>query len=236
MNEQLIERNPNSFIPENTSDTYILMFKPDVYLKPTICGQAVQNVLLGLGDVISGGVHNIFYASSHGAKVSQWALDKWGGLPEVDEMKRVELVMGIESLRARYSQTQQDATLEELTYSILESTQYQIVSAVDCTFSEPWIRRLYTYLNFPDPVRGEESKRHVIDALLKRDLKFLFLQGPAGHNFLDIMKFTLRKTVRDYTKDIVNPSESLMHVPDPGQEKEMTFELLRDYFSQYPNI
>ena len=230
-----IEYKPVTVIPENTSDTYILMFKPDVYLKPTICNQAVQNILLGLGDVISGGVQTEFYRSSHGARVAQWAIDKWGTLSGLDEMKKVELVMGIESLRAEYSQKQDNINLGNLIYSVLDATQYRIVSEVECTFTEPWIRRLYTYLNYPDPVRGEDSKRQVIDALLKGNLKFLFVRGPAGHEFLDVIKFVFRKTVRDYTRDIVNPSESLMHVPDPGNEKEITFNLLRDYFSELPN-
>lgn len=229
--EKLIRRD---LIPEKEEGVTILMLRPDVFSKPTMATIAAQDILIGLGDVLTGTNSRGFYKSSHVARVTDWALDKWGIPKQPNEPQKAKSIMGIESLRARYTGRDGRAPiqLEEFIYSVLEATGYSILSEVECEFDEAWVKRLYPYLNDdePDPFLGKVTKSQIRETLTQGSLRFLFLEGPMGHDFIEIFRFYLRKTFRDYTQDWIDPVNSIAHIPDPGEEKDITFQLLRDYF------
>jgi hypothetical protein len=218
-------------IPDTLPDnTHLIMLKPDFYDKPNICESASKDILLGLGDVLCNHVSQGFYTSPHGEVVTNWALDQWREISIPDESKREPVVMGLESLRVNSS------TLTEipvLTKSILTAAGYTIKQEVECMFSESQIRRLYSFLDKPAiNIKEEIVKKEVLDSMLEKNIKFLFLSGPMGYDFLDVIRFFLRKTVRDYTREIVNSNESLIHIPDLDGEHIRTLKLLQDYFNQ----
>jgi len=229
--EKLIHRD---LIPDKEEGVSIMMLRPDVFLKPTIDTLAAQDILIGLGDVLSGMNNHDFYKSPHVARVTDWVFNKWGTLNRLNESQRAKSIMRIESLRARY--TDRDGRtpirLEEFIYSVLEATGYSILSEVECEFDDQWMKKLYPYLedDEPDPFLGEVTKSQIRESLKQTSLRFLFLEGPMGHDFIEIFRFYLRKTFRDYTQDWIDPVNSIAHIPDQGEEKDMTFQLLRDYF------
>ena len=229
--EKLVRRD---LIPDKEEGVSILMLRPDVFSKPTITTIAAQDILIGLGDVLTGTNNYEFYKSSYVARITDWALDKWGIPKEPNEPQRAKSIMGIESLRAKYADVngRTSIELEEFIYSVLEVTGYSILSEVECKFDDEWIKRLYPYLqdDEPDPFLGEITKSQIREALKQGSLRFLFLEGPMGYDFIDIFRFFLRKTFRDYTQDLIDPINSIAHIPDFGKEKDMTFQLLRDYF------
>ena len=222
---------PLEIIPQTVSGISILMLKPDVLTMPLISTEAAQDILLGLGDALSGKIFSDFYQSSHFSRTAQWALDRRGKPPVKEELNRSQLVMGLESLRARYSLVPGEINLTTFIYDTLGATQFHVLGEVECNFTESWIRKLYTNLNPPDPIYGEAWKQTVIDALQEGPLKFIFLQGQLEHKFLDVMKDILRKTLRNYGSDVGNLAKNIIHVPDEN-EAELTLGILKEYFKQ----
>lgn len=219
-------------IPEINSNIFIFMMKPDIFHKPTLVSGAAHDILLGLGDVLSGKNNSDFYTSSFGSRITDWAIDKWPHIKDIDDGVRSNLTMRLESLRADFTLNDGFINLEDFIYATFSASGYSILTEVECTFSEKWIRRLYPYLNKPTTYLEEQENQRIIDAMVNQKMKFLFLEGTVGYDFVQVFRFFLRKTLRDYTLDIINRAESLAHIPEPGEEEEMTLELLRDYFRQ----
>jgi hypothetical protein len=217
-------------IPEITADTNIFMFKPDVYLKSEISSVAKQNILIGLGDCLCGRVFPEFYKSQHGANVATWALEKGYVNPSLTESERLQLVISIESLRSRYSVEDEKSNIEEFIYSILGATGFKLISEVDCKLTETQIRILYPYLNKPKNKLVEKEYRQRIEKIQDRDIRFLFLEKQNGNNFLKLIQFFLRKNLRDWSREIYNGSESLVHIPVEGEETITTYKLITEYF------
>jgi hypothetical protein len=220
-----------STLPNYSPDLTIVMLKPDIQSMPDLTSKAAQDILLGLGDVLTGKIHTEFYTSPHFAKTAQWALDR-RGIPQVTpEIKRGEIVMGLEGLRVEYTRAPLLVTLEPFICQILNKTQFTFEGQTECQFTEPWIRRLYTNLNPPDLVYGELWKQKVISALQEGPLKFIFMHGPLDHVFVDVLKDVTRKTLRNYGNDVGNLAKNIIHAPD-ANETNMVLDILKDYFSQ----
>ncbi len=217
---------------ESEPHTYIMMFKPDIYTKPEFLVEAANDITLGLGDFLCGYHSSDFYRTRHGRQVAHWAQEKYPDVPTIAGTEDESIILGIERLRTSLVEGQSEmVNLEGFLYRLLDATGYTITSEVNCDFDDEWVYRLYPFLREGGTDPELQIKTDVRDALKQSELRFLFLEGPLGHEFLDVIKFFMRKTLRDYTLDIINPSESMMHVPDPGEEKAMTFRILRDYFS-----
>lgn len=217
-------------IPSSTTGISMIMLKPDIVTMPTLSSTAAKDILIGLGDALSGNVFPDFYRSSHFARTAEWALNKRGSPDNLGDLERAKLVMGLEAMRVRIPNEEHEINLTQFVRDTLSAVNYEVVGEVECSFTEPWIRRLYTNLNRPDPVYGEAWKQTVVDALQEGPLRFMFLKGPLDHKFLDIMKDIMRKTLRNYGNDVGNLAKNIVHVPDEG-EMAMTLDILKDYFS-----
>ena len=217
-------------IPNSPIGISMIMLKPDIVTMPSISSTAAKDILIGLGDALSGNVFPAFYGSSHFARTAEWALEKRGTPIGIDELERAKLVMGLEAMRVRIPNEEHEINLTQFVRDTLSAVNYEVVGEVECNFSESWIRRLYTNLNRPDPIYGEAWKQTVVDALQEGPLRFMFLKGPLDHKFLDIMKDIMRKTLRNYGNDVGNLAKNIVHVPDEG-EMAMTLDILKDYFS-----
>lgn len=209
----------------------ILMIKPDAYQKNNFCAEAAHNILIGMGDVLVRHITPGFYRSPLGENSASWALQKWPDLPTVAPELRDRTVISLEALRSQIPQHGYPLELVPFTDAMVEALQYQRLGEVNCVLQEPQIRRLYPYLNEVCEPEVELAKRSVIDAMVGNKLRFSFLKGDLGQKYLKVMQFILRKNLRDYTRTITNPSESILHVPDIGQQTSDTFAILDEYFS-----